>query len=82
MVLAGTGYKHGTVTDFQCTFSAQFERLEFPDDMLNVCGGGGGQKRSFFFLFTSGCQSNIAIKSAPIKGICKEFHDNVNTPFH
>lgn len=82
MALAGTGYKHSTLTAFPCTFSAQLERLEFPDDVRDVCGGGEGRKGPSFFMFTPGCQSNIAIKSAPIKRICKEFCDNVNTPFH
>lgn len=52
--------------------------LEFLSDALNV-----GEGISFFFFWCMpGCQSNVAVKSAPIKGICKEFHDNVNTPFH
>lgn len=80
MALAGTGYKHSTLPGFHWTFSAHFERLEFLDDVLNVCGGGGRQKGSFFFISTPGCQSNTARKSAPIKRICQEFHDNVNTP--
>jgi len=58
MALAGTGYKHSTLTSFQCTFSAEFERLEFADDVLDMWSGGGGQKGSFFFMFASGCQSN------------------------
>lgn len=82
IALAGTGYKHSTLPGFHCTFSAHFERLEFLDDVLSVCGGGGGQKGSFFFISTPACQLNIARKSAPIKRICQEFHDNVNTPLH
>lgn len=48
MALAGTGCKHSTLTSFQCTFSAEFEKLEFADDVLNTCSGGEGRKDPSF----------------------------------
>lgn len=81
MALAGTGYKHRTLVS-SVHFQHSLRGWNFQMTCSMYVVGVEGRKDPFFFRFTSGCQSNIAIKSAPIKGICKEFHDNVNTPFH
>lgn len=46
----------------------------------SICGVGVEGRKDPSFSCSLLAVSQTAIKSVPIKEICKEFHDNVNTP--